>query len=135
MANMRFNDTDTASGSTALTYNPRAFDQPGDYNIDPVGVLHGSPVWQEVKFDSRIRKFIWSGNRVDDSNISSMITFFKGKKGEIQYIQFGGLDAANTMWPTSDNWKKVRIINVKTVIRQGGELIYDSIELSVQPEE
>jgi len=135
MANMRFNDTDTASGSTILTYNPRIYEQPGDYNINAIELLHGAPSWQEVKFDNRIRKFIWVGNRVDDSDISSMITFFQGKKGQIQYIHFGSLDDANTMWPTSDQWKKARIINVKTTIRQGGELIYDSIELSVQPEE
>jgi hypothetical protein len=128
----------TSSSPTAeytLPYNPKIYDPVGDFNINEQPILHGAPSWQESKFDSRLRIMKWEGNEVEDSNISTMISFFKSKKGMIYYINFEDMDDANLMWPTSDTWKKVRIINVKTKIRAGGPLIYDSIELFFQPEE
>ena len=125
----------TPTAEYTLPINPVFYNPVGDYNVTSTEVLHGAPSWQETKFDSRLRSMAWRGYEVGSTNITAIINFLKSKKGMTYYINFQDMDDANLMWPTSDTWKKVRIINVKTTIRTGGTLIYDSVELFFQPEE
>lgn len=125
----------TPTAEYTLPYNPVYYDPVANYNISPNKLLHGAVAWHDVKFDSRLRQLVWEGNSVDDSDITNMVTFFKNKRGMIYYINFQDMDDVNLLWPSDDTWKKIRIINIDFKIRRGGKLVYDSITLSIQPEE
>lgn len=130
----------TLSSSTPIAhytfpYNPVVYESNDETKLKAVDLLHGSPAWQKSKFDGGLRTLRWEGYDATSTTVKQMIAEFKLRQGKLYYINFYDMDDLNNQWPTTDDWKKIRLIDVRTKPRRGGPLVYEYIELLIQPEE
>lgn len=118
--------------------NPYVYDPVDEANISENPVLHGPSVHQVKSSDNRIRTLSWDRFEVSDDNISSIIDYFRSIEGEIRYFNFMDLDDINERWDTNGlddaDWKKARIITLKTKPMAGGKLRYEYVQVLIQPE-
>ncbi len=116
-----------------LGLNPVYYD-PVDYpNIVELKVLHGAPIHQKFT-DFRIRTLQWENVTHDNTLFDSFIAYLRSIKGQIRYFNFKTLDDINDRWPSSNTWKKARIVDLQIQYKPGGKLYYDSVKLLIQPE-
>ena len=131
--------SDPGGGSPyEFTRNPTDYLSQDDFNADKVDVLHGAPVWQRKKWDGRPRTFIWrlvGATSTVNATDAQLIDEIRTWVGTVRYFNFNNLDRVNENWPVSVTWKKCRIIDLKTNIREGGRLYYETVRLVIQPEE
>lgn len=122
-----------------FTVNPSIYDPVDEAYVAENEVLHAPSVFQKMCYDGRIRVMTWQNHEVGWSDISSTVTYFRSVEGEIRYFNFKDLDSINMRWDTvgldSASWKKARVITIKTKPRPGGKLVYESVQLSLQPEQ
>ena len=129
------------SGPSNFTFNvnPVIYDGVDEAFVSSLDILHGSNVYQKKVWDDRIRTFRWSGNPVDATYMTPIVNYFRSIEGEIRYFNFRDLDSINTRWDTAnavdDDWKKARVITLRTKARPGGSLIYEYVEVKLQPEQ
>lgn len=135
----RIQSTSDPAGASPyeVPYNPAEIDAQDFYNAETVPVLHGAAALQRKAWDDRPRVLRWFAvgvtSTVDPTGRTQMLDTMRGWIGTVRYFNFQNLDRVFDSWPTSDTWKKCRIIDVKTELRRGGELRYDSVELWIQP--
>ena len=134
----RIQISSAASGTPVhftLSSNPNEYTAEDSPNQATFNVLHGANITHVKSYDSRSRSLIWRGNLVNSENIDPIQDYFRSIEGEIRYFNFRDLDDINERWPSTDVWKKCRIIGIKAKYRPGGRLQYDSLTLKIQPEE
>ena len=134
----RIQISSAASGSPVaftLSSNPNEYFAEDSPDQATFQVLHGANIIHKKSFDNRARSFVWKGNFVTDTFIAPIDTYFRSIEGKIRYFNFLDMDDINKRWPSSDTWKKLRIIGIEAVYKSGGRLQYSSFKLMVQPEE
>lgn len=132
----------SAGGPANYTFdvNPSFYEASDKADITSVDILHGAPAHQKAAFDSRPRSFLWRGFEVDSTDISAVVTYLRSVEGKIRYFNFQDIVSINSRWPSDavaddSDWKKCRILSLEIVYRPGGKLKYDTIKLTVQPEQ
>lgn len=136
---IRLQVTSVLPGPANFTFgiNPNFYNPMDAANVNKVNILHGADCYQEQAFDSRVRTMSWSRIPVNNTDMDEIITYFRGIEGEIRYFDFNDIATLNYRWPTeasSADWNKAQIITIKTTPAVGGSLIYDKVELLLQPE-
>lgn len=114
--------------------NPSKYDPQDETLSYQYQTLHGSSVFQQAHYDNRPRTMIWEGFPINYNEIESIITYFKSIESETRWFHFKDIESLNERWPANTKWKKARILKVRTKPRSGGQLLYDSVELIIQPE-
>lgn len=118
--------------------NPTIYDPVDEAYVAENSVLHGPSIYQNKSYDSRNRTMEWKGHEVGWDDITEVVTYFRSIEGELRFFNFKDLDDINLRWDTSytdtAEWKKARVITIKTKPRPGGKLIYEYVKLSLQPE-
>lgn len=119
-------------------YNPSEIDFQDSKDISMLETLHGSPVFQQSMFDGRVRKLIWQGPFGASSGYSPNLKLFvdsaRSWAGSVRFFDFRDLSILNLSWPSSNLWKKCRIIDVQAKIKQGLGFRYESVILEIVPE-
>lgn len=125
------------SGPANFTFgiNPSFYDPVDDAYVAEIDMLFAPSVHQRRGFDGRLRTLIWSGYKMDNVNMSAIVEYLRSIEGEIRYFNFQDIDDLNDRWPSSDTWKKTRVIRIKIQYKSGGQLKYEKIELKIQPEQ
>jgi hypothetical protein len=133
---MRIEVSSSSSGPSNFVFkiNPHNYDAQDSPQIEKLEVLHGSQIHQGKAIDDRVRVLTWDNIHLEDSNISNIVSYFRSTKGKIRYFNFNTLDPMNTRWPSSNIWKKARVINLDIDYSPGGKLQYAYIKLYIQPE-
>jgi len=134
MTRIQVANDDAGAGAYTFAVNPSFFDTQDTPNINNFDSLYSGKIYSKLSFDNRVRFFTWEGFPVDRSDINSIIAYFRPKEGQIKYFNFQDLEEINERWPTSDTWKKARIIAIETISRKGGKLVYETVTLRIQPE-
>lgn len=140
--NIQFSNTSDGSDPYTLPVNPASYSC-GEYvKVVSQNILHGAPAWQEAAWDGRIRSLFWTGFYVstadDSSGFAEQVFVMEGWKGSIKYVNFNNLEDLNTNWPTTNTWKKCRIINVGKEFKSASESskpAYSQVVLYIQPEQ
>lgn len=136
----RIQSTTNPSGAAPYTfpYDPTSYDSQDSQNANQVELLHGSMAWQRKAWDSRPRTMLWrligATSTVDGIGRSQMADYMRAWPGQIRYFNFQNLNRINHGWPTTDVWKKARVVDLIKVVRPGGELRYETLELVLVPE-
>ena len=128
--------------ATHFTYtfgiNPTDVDLQDSKDLSQMETLHGSPVFQLGTWDGRIRKLIWQGPFGASSgyspNLKPFVDSARSWCGSIRYINFQDLNILNASCPTSNTFKKCRVIDIQTKIKPGLGLRYESVILEIVPE-
>lgn len=120
-------------------YNPVSFDAIDDYAVSEIETIHGPCVYQRPIFDSRLRVMSWKGNWASDTNMVALISNLQARIGKTYYIAFHSVAPIVHVWPYSTlvsgtGWWKVKIVDLKTKIKDGGRLVYDSVDLYLSPQ-
>jgi hypothetical protein len=123
----------SVSGTSVYEFyvNPSEYDSQDDYNISKIDILHGTSIFQRPPYDSRPRTLKWTNQ--DVSTIATMIAAFKARIGKTYYINFQDISTLNNFWPNFTTWNKCVIVDLKTKVKKGGRLTYDSVELVLAP--
>lgn len=123
------------NGYYQFPYNPVNYDSKDDFGISQVSILHGAPATQALAYDGRPRIMKWEGMSTAVA-VETMLTTFRSRIGKNYWIKFNELGQMNHNWPywiDYTKWYRCRIVDVKTSVRRGGKLYYDTIELWLQP--
>jgi len=136
---IRIQVTSVLPGPANFTFgvNPSIYNPVDAADVEKIDILHGSDCYQERAFDSRVRTMTWVRFPMDNAALSDIINYFRPLEGEIRYFDFNDIQIANYRWPieaSSADWKKAQIVTIKTTPASGGNLIYDKVELLLQPE-
>ncbi len=97
---------------------------PSEWNInDSVDyelrqTVDGSPVYQTATRDQRVRFFTWDAFPDSDTTFKNMVTTLRSYRGQLKEMNAQDIDYL------SFGWKRIRIIDVKTIPIKGGELRY-----------
>lgn len=138
MNRIEVSSSSTGPSDYTLPINPFTYDPVDEANIAENSVLHGPAVYQENYSDNRIRTLTWDSFEVSDTDIRSIVQYFRSIEGEIRYFNFKDLDNINERWITDDlddaDWKKARVITLKTKPMPGGKLRYEYVQILLQPE-
>lgn len=117
--------------------NPSEVNLQGSSDISIIDTLDGSPVIQESIWDGRVRELIWNGYGATSTvlpSISVQVGTMKSWVGKQKYFNFRDLNSINLNWPVSNVFKKCRVVNLKTKLKNGGPLRYESVILEIVPE-
>lgn len=124
----------STNGTTAaytFTYNPSEIDIPqaadlsGIYNS--VETVDGESITFQRSFDSRRGKLIWRGYPYDHTAFSAQLSSMGGYIGtDPLYVKFEEIGTAINRYTS---YTPIKIISIDRKIRQGGAIIYDSVEL------
>src|SRR3990172_9025658 len=95
--------------------NPQSVDLQESKDIIGIETIHGAKVWQESIYDNRERVLSWNGVSASSgfsASVKDMVDYIDPLLGEIIYINFGSLESINYQWPTANEWKKCRCIDL-----------------------
>lgn len=138
MNRIQVSSSDSGPANFTFGVNPGQYDPVDEAFISSNDVLQGPTIYQRGLYDSRIRTLSWNGYEVNDSSITSIVDYFRSIEGEIRYFNFQDLDDINERWDTSyatdPDWKKARVITLKTKPMPGGRLRYEYVQVLLQPE-
>lgn len=133
---IRISDTPYEGGSIfVFGVNPSEYDSVDSYSSEVLQPIHGTQIHQQMAYDNRERTMKWKGFPYGHDPLEDIIDFFKDAEGQVKYFDFQDLEPINERWPTVSTWKKARILSMRVKPRSGGQLVYDEVELIIQPEE
>lgn len=135
MSRIQVSSSASGPANFTVTYNPAFYDAQDETYVNSFETLHGAPIHHKRAWDGRPRTLTWQGNPVGSNTIVNISSYFRSIEGEIRYFNFTDVDSANAGWPTSDTWKKARVVRTKASYRKGGPLIYDQFSVIIQPEQ
>lgn len=139
----RIRSTTSPSGTSPYTFprNPSEYESQDSFYAESIPILHGAAVWQRKAWDDRPRVLRWfavgATSTVEGTAgapMNAAIRTMRNWVGTVRYFDFSDIARINENWPSVTQWNKARVIDLKLVPRRGGELRYDSIELTLQPE-
>jgi len=140
MLRLEISSAYTGPANYTCPVNPNIFNPEDSTQLSRLEILHGAPSWQTKYYDDRHRELVWPAYKMDNVNMSAVVTYFRSVKGEVRYFHFKDIADMNLNWPatavsTSDsNWKYARVVNMAIKYRPGGNLRFDEIRVTLQPE-
>jgi len=114
--------------------NPTVYDAQDSNRVSFLSSLHGSDIYQKERFDNKDRTLGWLNFPIADLKIDGIINYFRSIKGETRYFNFHNMDVINSRWPSSEYWKKARVIGVDIKYKEGGALVYNRVDVKLKPE-
>ncbi len=145
-------ETDTASGrmyfrcldgSDGITFpvNPVYCDPQDSRNLTNFECINSPNIWYSAGFDSRIRILQWDSFTLENTLVSSVVSYLRNHEGEKQYILFNNIGNLFDRWDyeastsiSGETYKLARIISFEANYKSGGQLRYDSFSVKLQPE-
>jgi hypothetical protein len=135
MNRIEVSSSDSGPANIIFGINPEYYDAVDNANVAKNPILHSGDVYQKLAYDGRVRTLKWGTNRVANTDMRGIVDYFRSIEGEVRYFDFQDTDDINERWPTTDTWKKARVIEIKVKYKPGGSYKYDTIELVIQPEQ
>lgn len=114
--------------------NPSFYNPSDSSNINSVEVLHGASIIQKQRYDNRPRIMKWSNFPFSNNNLLKIVNYFNSIKGNVRYFNFNDMNDMNYRWISTATWKKAKVVDLRCIYKEGGDLVYDTVELHIQPE-
>lgn len=132
----------TSSGGTnpyTIEPGPAEVDFAQSQDISEISTLDGTNVYQESTWDGRKRTLTWYRVGADSTTKPSLYDFYHTARshwmGQIRYFNFGTLSTLADTFPTANNWRKCRCVDLVATPEKGSALRYSKLELIIQPEQ
>ena len=129
MARMDFADDAGGTGLYTLTYNPVSVTAPQskpDEIKKTVVPIDGEGITFTPALDTRRGKLTWKVFRADNTSFITMLSELATYVGGYKYMKWNEVGTALSIYTT---YTKVKIISLNKTVRDGGAIIYDSVEL------
>ena len=129
MDRIKFATDDQGSDEYVLTYNPCEIHVPRaehEGKTNSVESLDGEAVTFVKYFDTRRGRMFWKGWLTDHIAFAAQLSELATYEGDYMYMDMGSIGDALSEYVT---WTKVKIVAINRVLREGGALQYDHVEL------
>lgn len=135
MARLQVSSSSTGPANYTLEANPIFYNPEDSVAYTNYELGDGSNVCTRMFWDDRIRVMRWEKYPVGSTFIATVTAYFRSVEGQVRYFNFQNIASIENRLSTAySSWKKVRIINAKSVYMPGGSIRFESFEVSIQPE-